>query len=305
MTRPPRLARGLAACLAVLLLSPLACLPEDDTPEPGVASFVVRGDPGSAQLPPFEDGWTVTITRARLLGSRSFQTDAFCDVYSESDLSPTLVNPLAEGDAALGRVRGLGPCQSAISPGGTLSYARLGPGVTEDDRSALLATLGESGELGSGLGLTLEARAERAGEVVTVSLLVPAQGLYLLCPRANGDAGYTLRSGEQTTLVVTYDLSRVFADGPRPGGRLRFEPFLRADAEGNRDGHVTPGELGAVELSRFAQLGYDLTSFGSLRPLTPTLTHWVVAMATEGYQLDGRDCQASGFPNLGGLEEGR
>lgn len=287
-----------ALCLLVV-----ACLPEDETAPPGVASFVFQGDPSAAEPVLLDDGWSVRVVRAFALLARSYQNGPLCDVYSESAFAPVVVDALRADVIDLGRVRGLGPCSSPLRPGGFGVTPRVGTSFSADDDAVLAAALEDANDFGNGLHVYVEAIGTRGDQSVTLAIALPATAIWLLCPRADGRSDYTLRSGETVPFRVSFAPQTLFLDGFGPTAQHRFGPIAEADTNG--DGRVTRSELEAVRLTdlfratgTYAELLAPSPGQPSLGYFDPSLFTWLTLVSVRSYASNGDACLLAATPSF-------
>jgi hypothetical protein len=254
------------ACAAFALV--YACVPADTRPTPATLTLTVSPSPAVAHGVTTADGWTITFDRVLVaIGHPGFGES--CTIYAEADYDRVLDVTKVEGQK-LGVLHALGDCDVDFRVGPPSSDALLGVGVSEDDKTALRTPGGDHYVPLGGIAVDVAVTASRGTTIKKFRLQFRPRVRYQHCELApDSGPAVSLHTGDDLTFDLRIEAEAVLRDDVDAAvAALRFDPFARADTDG--DGVVTLEELRAVPIETVRDGGafeagtYEVNDAGQL-----------------------------------------
>ncbi|NUP05561.1 MAG: hypothetical protein HOW73_05825 [Polyangiaceae bacterium] len=237
----------------ILAFTALACLPDDDRPEPG--SVFVRAVPSESTANGFttNDGWTLTFDRfVTALGSVDLDgdpdgADDSCNAYSDARYDWLFDFTVARNEK-VGIVYGLGTCSVEYRFRAPSDDTVLGPGVTNDDVAFMRAEASDAYVEEQRISLRVSGQAVRGDESKRFEWIF-RQGFEVdRCPNPDED-GYIsvleLAGGGEAERTIAVRGEELFRSAPLDDAPIEFNRFAGADAD--MDGDITFEELALVD----------------------------------------------------------
>jgi len=283
--------------LALTLLLPSGCLPDDTRPPPSRVLFTASPSPDTragALSTPTADGWRITFTRVLVsLGRVSLDGDD-CSVYSEARYGRVLSLVGAPHEQKISESYALGSCDFGFAIGNAASDSLLGAGATVSDLDFLRTAGSDRYQTNRGTSLFVAGSAEKGERQLSFAWAFRGRARYRACQTTENDAAQgrlVLEEDGDVTANVTLRAEALFAeDVTSSSSALRFDAIASADALGNADGEVTLDELGLVPL-RDLQLGTTYTNGEPGRGEWTTLEDFIYLGTAPGvahYEETGR-----------------
>ena len=251
--------KRLHAALIPLLLAGLSCLPPDDRPPPGTLQVTVSPSEEVQAGLTTVDGWSISFDRVLVsVGQMALPKDDAegCTWYYTAGYVRILDVRAGAGQRVSDQFW-LGPCNLSFAVRSPDTNARLGTGVTEEDKAWMRTPGVNPFEPEGGAGLIIIGSATKASERKTFRWAGVSRDITCSDEELPGLA---LAGDEVKTLDIQIDAARIFRDSTDElAFSYRFDSIAEADTVyGNNDGAVSQGELNAVLLSDIAIPGaYD------------------------------------------------
>jgi hypothetical protein len=270
-----------------LLASTLACacLPADVRPPPGEISVELAAATDAIRTVVTDDGWTVRFDRVVVtLGGVDVEGDD-CTEYADADYTRVL-DALADRPQKIALVYGLGRCTLELRGRSPEADSLLGDGVTAAEKFDFREPGSDPFVRDAGTAYLVRGEAVRGAVRKTFALRLRTRRLVYRECTVDGEP-LLLESGGRRSIAISVVPAMLFRssfDSTQAG--LRFEPFARADRDG--DGAVTIEELSAVAL----------TDVGLAPPTGPDAPD-----GSENWKTLGDLVQRGLFPRIVGLGE--
>jgi hypothetical protein len=263
---------GVAAGGASVFAAFQGCVPADTRPVPGSLTVTVSPSPGVLGGVVTADGWAVTFERV-LVGIGGVRLGDSCLTYTEPDYDRVL-DVTTKSQQKLSITYAIGTCSFGFRVMPPSSDALLGDGVTEDDKTLLRTPGADPYVPRGGIAYSLVGHATRGDVRKGFQLSFRPRVRYNNCVlTADGGDPVDLPSASALVYDITIEAEALLRDDVDAAAALRFEPFAKADQNG--DGQITLDELRAVPIATVRDGGafeagtYDVDDAGILRQGRP------------------------------------
>lgn len=239
-----------------LIVAPAACVPADGAFGLGSVQFTIKGSQASqfgfrtTDPTPDAKPWDITFDRV-ILGFRTMTIgkvgdDDRCAFRGRGEKSDIVFDPR---QIIVQSFNGIAPanCEDTgvfLSPPGNTT--ELGPGATARD----LFELADPNQPSHAL---IDATARHGEEKFVLHLkfdTLRTSSRFGGCAGRFEAKGVRVEANERTLASTTFAPENMFQDSLGFGGSLRLDPFIRADADGNKDGVFTMSDAESFPLSR-------------------------------------------------------
>ena len=258
---------GVAAGVVSTIATFQGCVPADTRPVPGALTVTVSPSQGILGGVTTVDGWNVSFERV-LVAIGGVRLGDSCLTYTEPDYDRVL-DVTTKGQQKLSITYAIGTCSFGFRVQPPSTDSLLGDGVAEDDKTLLRTPGADAYVARGGIAYSIAGHATRGDVTKHFQLIFRPRVRYRNCTlTADGGDPVDLPSAASLVYDIRIEAEAVLRDDVDAAAPLRFDPFAKADQNG--DGQITLDELRALPIADVRDGGafeagtYDVDDDGGL-----------------------------------------